>query len=60
MIASGAVVTKDVKDHALMAGIPARQMGWVCECGAVLKEGMTCPVCARRYREEMQGLVEVE
>ena len=60
MIASGAVVTKDVKDHALMAGIPARQMGWVCECGAVLKEGMTCPVCALRYREEMQGLVEVE
>ena len=60
MIASGAVVTKDVKDHALMAGIPARQMGWVCECGAVLKERMTCPVCVRRYREEAQGLVEVE
>ena len=58
MIASGAVVTKDVKDHALMAGVPARQMGWVCECGAVLKEALTCPVCARRYREEAQGLVE--
>lgn len=60
MIASGAVVTRDVKDHALMAGVPARQMGWVCECGAVLKAGLTCPVCARRYREEAQGLVEVE
>lgn len=60
MIASGAVVTKDVKDHALMAGVPARQMGWVCECGAVLKNGLACPACGRRYREEIQGLVEVE
>ena len=33
MIASGAVVTTDVLDHELMAGVPAKHLGWVCECG---------------------------
>lgn len=58
MIASGAVVTKDVKNHALMAGVPAKQIGWVCECGAVLKKGFTCPECGRQYQEGPDGLVE--
>jgi UDP-2-acetamido-3-amino-2,3-dideoxy-glucuronate N-acetyltransferase len=40
MIASGAVVTKDVADYALMAGVPAKQIGWVCECGSVLKDNI--------------------
>lgn len=60
MIASGAVVTKDVKDHALMAGVPARQTGWVCECGTVLKNGLRCASCSRQYAETDNGLVEVE
>lgn len=59
MIASGAVVTKDVPDHALMAGVPARQIGWVCECGAVLKEGLKCPECQRKYKETVDGLCEI-
>ena len=58
MIASGAVVTKNVKPHALMAGVPARQVGWVCECGSVLKEGLVCKDCGRKYREEDDCLVE--
>lgn len=33
MVASGAVVTKDVPDHALVMGNPARIFGWVCSCG---------------------------
>lgn len=49
MIAAGAVVTKDVPDHALMAGIPARQIGWVCECGARLSENGECSACGRKY-----------
>ena len=58
MIASGAVVTKDVPDHALMAGVPARQIGWVCECGEVLKDGLECSKCGRKYTEAENGLVE--
>ena len=48
LIAAGAVVTKDVKDYALMAGVPARQIGWVCECGKKLNENLVCD-CGRSY-----------
>lgn len=49
-IAAGAVVTTDVKSHALMTGVPARQSGWVCECGQVLnKETLRCPDCNKAY-----------
>ena len=48
-IAAGAVVTTDVKSHALMAGVPARQIGWVCECGRVLNDKCTCSGCGKRY-----------
>jgi acetyltransferase-like isoleucine patch superfamily enzyme len=45
MIGSGSVVTKDVPDHALVVGNPARQIGWVCTCGqrkATLEEAQNC------------------
>jgi len=52
-IAAGAVVTKPVPPYALMTGVPARQAGWVCACGAPLKETDrgSCPECHRQYRE---------
>ena len=55
MIAAGAVVTSDVKDHALMAGVPARQAGWVCECGKKLDASLQCG-CGRKYRLSDGGL----
>lgn len=58
MVGSGAVVTKDVPSYALMLGVPAKQSGWVCECGQVLsdkektdskKETFLCTACDRKY-----------
>jgi UDP-2-acetamido-3-amino-2,3-dideoxy-glucuronate N-acetyltransferase len=47
-IAAGAVVTRDVSPHALMAGSPAKQKGWVCECGLRLNHEMLC-ACGKSY-----------
>ena len=58
LIGAGAVVASDVPDHALMLGVPARRMGWACECGALLKNGLTCAECGRHYKEAPSGLIE--
>ena len=58
VIGAGAVVASDVPDHALMLGVPARRMGWACECGALLKNGLTCAECGRHYKEAPSGLTE--
>lgn len=50
MVAAGAVVTKDVPAHALVVGVPAKQIGWVCECGQVLDENQRCPDCGKEYK----------
>lgn len=60
MIASGAVVTKDVPDYALMTGIPAKQKGWVCECGHVLKNELKCSECEREYNLSNGVLTEAK
>jgi UDP-2-acetamido-3-amino-2,3-dideoxy-glucuronate N-acetyltransferase len=51
-VAAGAVVTKDVPAHALVAGVPARRIGWACECGETLSRDpdvIECAACHRRY-----------
>ena len=58
LIAAGAVVIKDVKDFALMAGVPARQIGWVCECGKILDDSLSCS-CGRNYKLENDNLLKI-
>jgi UDP-2-acetamido-3-amino-2,3-dideoxy-glucuronate N-acetyltransferase len=50
-IAAGAVVTKDVPPFALMAGVPARRIGWMSHAGIRLGPDLVCPETGRRYRE---------
>lgn len=54
-VAAGAVINRDVKPYALMAGVPARQIGWISEHGERLElplEGngsALCPATGTRY-----------
>lgn len=59
-IAAGAVVTKNVPAHALMAGVPARQIGWVCTCGQVLTEALRCPDCDRKFTRYSETIAQEE
>lgn len=58
MVGSGSVVTKDVADYALVAGNPAKQIGWVCKCGHKLDENFVCGACKQEYVVlESQGVI---
>ena len=51
-VGAGAVITRDVPDHALMVGVPAQQIGWVCSCGVrlELRDGIaTCSACDSHF-----------
>ena len=57
-IAAGAVVTDDVPDHALMAGVPAKRIGWMSHAGAKLGDDLVCPLEGRVYEIGENGLRE--
>jgi UDP-2-acetamido-3-amino-2,3-dideoxy-glucuronate N-acetyltransferase len=57
-IAAGAVVTRDVPAFALMAGVPARRIGWMSHAGERLGPDLVCPRSARRYREAGPDRIE--
>jgi UDP-2-acetamido-3-amino-2,3-dideoxy-glucuronate N-acetyltransferase len=62
-VGAGAVVRGDVAPYALVVGVPARPIGWMCRCGVRLVLGSgsaTCSVCGREYREESSRLAPVD
>ncbi len=55
LIGAGSLVSKDVPPYGLMVGVPARRVGWVCQCGLRLKVesgAARCESCGSDYREE--------
>ncbi len=57
-VGAGAVVTRNVPDHALVLGNPAKQIGWMCECGERLSEDLECLACGKCYVKVAEGLTE--
>jgi len=60
-IGAGAVVRSDVPAFALMVGVPARRVGWMCRCGVGVqpRDGRaTCPACGTSYSES-EGLLRL-
>lgn len=57
-IAAGAVITGDVPDHALMAGVPARRIGWMSKAGVKLGDNLVCPDTGVLHRTTADGTLE--
>ncbi|MSR75159.1 MAG: N-acetyltransferase [Planctomycetes bacterium] len=55
-IAAGAVVTHSVAPFVLVAGVPARPLGFVCRCGEKLGPPLSCASCGREYSRDFDGL----
>ncbi len=58
MVGAGAVVTTDLADYALVVGVPARRIGWICQCGVRLPDNIgevRCEACSSRYRVDRES-----
>lgn len=57
-VGAGAVVASDVQDYALMVGVPARHIGWMCQCGERLPDSGegTCASCGSSYEPSGDGI----
>jgi UDP-2-acetamido-3-amino-2,3-dideoxy-glucuronate N-acetyltransferase len=65
MIGAGAVVNANVANYAVVTGIPARQIGWICKCGVSLKDfnrdnTISCKNCQSKYRLENSNLIALD
>ena len=63
MIGAGAVAIGDVPDYAIVVGVPAKIIGWVCECGNKLEfeaEDTVCKICKRKYKKSGDKVSEIK
>jgi UDP-2-acetamido-3-amino-2,3-dideoxy-glucuronate N-acetyltransferase len=62
MVGAGAVVKSSVPDYAIVAGVPARQVGWACRCGTTLKFNdvrAVCNYCGKEYQIERNNISQL-
>jgi len=59
-IGAGAVVTKNIQDHALIVGNAGRRIGWACVCGETLDTTLQCNDCGKKYQEKDNGLTPLD
>lgn len=57
-IAAGATITKKVPAFSLMAGVPARRIGWMSKSGAKLGADLICPIDGTRYDRSPNGILK--
>lgn len=58
-IGAGSLVNRDIAPHALMVGVPARRMGWMCICGMRLPDHGTARCeCGRAYTINAESCIE--
>jgi UDP-2-acetamido-3-amino-2,3-dideoxy-glucuronate N-acetyltransferase len=63
-VAAGAVVARDVAAYALVAGVPARRIGWMCKCGVTLPKAaatakaLGCKACGAKYQVRGKGTAQ--
>lgn len=63
MVGAGAVVANDVPDYSIVVGLPAKVIGWVCECGNKLdfkNKRSLCRICNRKYQKEGERVKQIK
>ena len=63
MVGAGAVVVDDVPDYATVVGVPAKIIGWICECGNKLefrRNKTVCKICKRKYQKKKDKVWEIK
>ena len=63
MIGAGAVIASDIPDYAIAVGVPAKVIGWVCECGNKLEfedKKAVCKICKRKYKKSGDKVSQIK
>ena len=58
LIGAGSTIIDNVPDYAIMVGVPAKKIGWICECGTKINNNYKCKNCKRDFIFKNNILIE--